>query len=220
MAIVSIKKQNRFLMFALLSCIVFIICGISFIVWTMYKNKNDTTNNDMDKVCMRKTEYDKLLIRPTETRVVNEGPSRADERDRKVMNDPLYPPLNRSETSIHNSVADAVERKQLYNRTRETTDRYRLVAYITSTDEKKDSGGNTWKLLAREKDRNRSEFYIIPANNNYDMKIMITDDIIIGEKLRDIYTIPKQLTFSSPLLNETSYEVTEIPMNDFNNYYS
>jgi hypothetical protein len=214
---ISIKTQNRFLMFALLSCVAFIVCGVLLIVWFMYKN--DTTHNDMDKVCMRKTEYDKLLIKPEETSMIPKMPSRADERDRKVLTDPLYPPLNRSETSIHNSVANAVERKQLYNRTRESTDRYRLVAYITNTDEKKDSGGNTWKLFAREKDRNRSEFYIIPANNNFDMKIMITDDISIGEKLRDIYTIPKQLKFSSPLLNETSYEVTEIPMNDFTTYY-
>lgn len=51
------------------------------------------------------------------------------------------------------------------------------------------------------------------------MKIMLNNEMLTGEKLRDLYTIPKQLTFKTPLLNETPYEVSEIPMNDFTNNY-
>ena len=94
------------------------------------------------------------------------------------------------------------------------------MAYVTNQDVNKDSGGNTWKLLGRQKDKNQCEFFMIPANNNYDMKIMLNNDILVGEKLRDIYSIPKQLSFKTPLLNESPYEVTEIPMNDFTNNYN
>jgi hypothetical protein len=174
-----------------------------------------------DKVCLRLSDYNKLLQSPEQrvpnTTVVN----RATERDMRVLRDPLYPALNRSETDVHNRTIDAINQKQLYNRTQDFTDRYRMVAYVTSPEDKKDSGGNVWKLMARSKDRNQGEFYLIPANNNYDMKIMLNNDIIAGnEKLRDVYTIPKVLSFKTPLLNDTPYEVTELPMTDMTDLYN
>jgi hypothetical protein len=181
-----------------------------------YYNKN----ND-DKICMKTSEFKRLNVSQQITS--SELPRKInidDSRDRRVLNDPLYPALNRSEFDVHNSVVEQIQKKNLYNTTQEFTDRFRLVAYVTNQDENKDSGGNTWKLMARQKNKNQGEFFLVPANNNYDMKIMLNNDILVGEKLRDIYTIPKQLSFKTPLLNETSYEVTEIPMNDFTNNYN
>lgn len=230
---VSIKKQNRFLLMLVVICIIIIALGILGAWWYVMTTSSSDSIQANDKICMRKREYDSLLATKRDIVRVNhtqppqvqysvpstQQTQRSDIRDRKVLYDPLYPPLNRTESSIHNSVVNAIDAKQLYTKTREFTDRYRLVGYLTNNDQNKDSGGNTWKLMARQKDKNRSEFYLVPSNNNYDMKIMVTDDIVKGDKLRDIYTIPKQLSFSSPLLNTTPYEVTEIPMNDFTNMY-
>ena len=55
---------------------------------------------------------------------------------------------------------------------------------------------------------------MITANNNYDVKIQITDDIVVGERLRYIYSIPPSITFKSPMLNQTPYDFVEIPKAD------
>jgi hypothetical protein len=175
-----------------------------------YDNSRDTDN----KVCIDKTAYDKLVTAKQGAMM----PS--DTRDIRVLKDPLYPALNRSETDTHNSTINAIEQKQLYNTSQDFTDKYRMVAYLTNSDNEKDSGGNVWKLMARQKNKNQAEFYIIPANNNYDVKIMLNNDMIEGEKLRDLYTLPNVLTFKSPLLNDTPYTVTELPMTDFTNHYT
>lgn len=172
-------------------------------------------------VCISKVEYDKLLTQanaphpqcPIPSRDVNVSTS----RDAQVLTNPLHPPLNRSETPTHNSLRNEVEARNMYVPTsRDNLDRFRLVGYLTSKDTTStDSGGNNWKLFARQKDRHSAEFYIIPANNNYDIKIMLTDNIVNGTRLRDTYTIPNELSFNTPLLNKTPYEFVEIPTTDF-----
>ena len=52
----------------------------------------------------------------------------------------------------------------MYVNTQETGDTFRLVAYVTSTSDEKDSGNNNWKLFGH-KDRHFSEFYMIPTDN-------------------------------------------------------
>lgn len=212
----TIKQQNKLLWTVLFVMILIIIVGLVMYIKNTYYDKNNTE----DKVCMKISELKKLSVPKQITSNVPIKLNIDDSRDRRVLNDPLYPALNRSEFDVHNSVVEQIQKKNLYNTTQEFTDRFRLVAYVTNQDENKDSGGNTWKLMARQKNKNQGEFFMIPANNNYDMKIMLNNDILVGEKLRDIYTIPKQLSFKTPLLNETSYEVTEIPMNDFTNNYN
>lgn len=211
----TIKQQNKLLWTVLFVMILIMIVGLIMYIKISYYNKNTVE----DKVCMKISEFKKLSVPQT-----SELPKKInlidDSRDRRVLNDPLYPALNRSEFDVHNSVVEQIQKKNLYNTTQEFTDRFRLVAYITNQDSNKDSGGNTWKLMGRQKDKNRGEFFMVPANNNYDMKIMLNNDILAGEKLRDIYTIPKELSFKTPLLNESPYEVTEIPMNDFTNNYN
>jgi len=137
------------------------------------------------------------------------------QRDYRVLNDPLYPPLNRSDTM---NTANIIENTAAGNwnvPTKQSNDSYRLVGYVVSQEERKDAGGNNWKLFARQKDRNNSDFYMMPANNNYDVKIAITDDTVLGQKLRDVYSIPNELRFSSPMLNQGSYQFVEMPKTDF-----
>lgn len=213
------KRQVVTLCWILLSLLVVSLLIIAY-VFTHQSNKDK--DKESTKICLREREY-KELVAGTRANASQNGSkvSPASLRDRLVLNDPLYPALNRSETRTHDSTVQLVDKKQLYNSTQEFSDRYRLVAYVTSQDEKKDAGGNVWKLLARQRNRNQAEFYMIPANSNYDMKVMLNNDIVSGkEKLQDIYTIPKSLTFNSPLLNATPYEITELPMNDFTNAYN
>lgn len=149
-------------------------------------------------------------------------PAKGTDRDLRVLQDPLYPALNRSEYDIHNNVVSAIDEKQLYQSSQRYNDRYRLVAYVTSTNsgsDEKDAGGNRWKLMGKTKDRNNADFFLVPVDKNYDIKLMLDNNIVVGEKLRDIYTIPKQLSFNSPLLHTTPYDVVELPMTDFTQSY-
>jgi hypothetical protein len=222
----TLKKQNNLL--SILVTILSLLLAVSIIVGALLFIKGRTSGSE-GKICMKESEYRSIVSKENskgtlqnerhERHVSHVTPTHSDERDRRVLSDPLYPALNRSEYGVHNSTMSAIARKELYNTTQEFTDRYRLVGYVTNSSENKDVGGNSWKLMARNKDKNRAEFYMIPTNNNYDMKIMLNNDIVTGEKLRDVYTIPKQLVFKSPLLNESAYEVTELPMNDFTNFY-
>lgn len=214
----SIKQQNKLLWIILFIMILVIIIGVILYIKTIYSKSNIEDDTNRDKVCININEYNNLK---NNDRLQYHNPVKIidDSRDRKVLNDPLYPALNRSEFDVHKSIVEQIQKKNLYNTTQEFTDRFRLVAYVTNQEPNKDSGGNVWKLMGRQKNKNQGEFFIIPANNNYDMKIMINNDMLVGEKLRDIYTIPKELQFKSPLLNESPYEVSEIPMNDFTNNY-
>ena len=140
---------------------------------------------------------------------------KAQERDIRVLQDPLYPPVNRSESSVYNMTRTAIDQKKLYVQSANYNDSFRLVGYLTSNDERKDSGGNSWKMFARQIYSNKSEFYLMPTNNNYDIKIPITDDIIAsGYRLRDIYDIPSTIRFNTPLLNISEYTFIELPRNN------
>lgn len=103
-------------------------------------------------------------------------------RNRRVLSDPLYPP-------VINQDADSS---------------FKLIGYLSNQDE-------TWKLFGRMKDRHQGEYYIISANNNLDLKIPLTQDVVVGERLRDVYNLPQEMKFKSPMLKASPYTVTEIP---------
>jgi hypothetical protein len=166
------------------------------------------------QICLSSHEYKQLVDRPPQALHHPQGTT-VRERDMKVVQDPLYPPLNRTDTVNAGVMQENVVARNMYVPTRPSSDTFRLIGYVISKDETKDMGGNTWKLYARDKDRNRGEFYIIPADNNYDIKIPITQDIIRGEKLRDVYSIPSTIQFNSPFLNKTPYDFVELPKTDF-----
>lgn len=187
----------------LLLCIALIVMMVGAGLY-YYRHVAETCPRDM--VCTPKRAYVDVPTQPS---------SRS--RDAKVLNDPLYPPLNRTDTVTHGSLETEVKDRNLYVPTRQQSDEYRLVGYMVSNDAtNKDNGGNSWKLFARQKDRNTSDFYMVPSNNNYDIKIPITDDMVVGRhKMRDVYDIPNQVKFKSPMLNETPYTFVDLPKADF-----
>lgn len=173
---------------------------------TPARHEPDQGVDRIDKVCMTHSEYARLSQPPS-------LPSTS-ERDYRVIRDPLFPPLNRTDTVNHVSLEANIKNRNMYVPTNETGDTFRMVGYLASKDASQDAGGNNWKLFARDKDRHTSEFYIVPSNNNYDIKIFLTPEVVKGERLRDLYTIPSRLTFDSPMLNKTPYEFVEIPKAD------
>jgi hypothetical protein len=199
--------------------IVFLLIIISLIVYIIFSSSDSKSappptpvpeaNN---KVCLSIDDYNVLL-----DKVKHNKQAERDEtviRDRKVLNDPLYPPLNRSDNKTHAELANNIANRNMYIRTNDVGDTYRLVGYVTNNSDDKDTGNNNWKLFARQKDRHISEFYMKPTDNNNDVKVPITDDIIVGDRLRDIYNIPQQITFKSPMFNKDPYNVVEVPKAD------
>ena len=178
----------------------------------------DGTSNT---VCMSKDAYDRLTASPKvvyKEKVVHVpvmeavAPQAADiveVRDRRVLHDDLYPGINRTSAGVFR---DFHVHQDVFNiPTQPTNDRYRLVGYLKNDI---DPTG-TWKLFGRDKDRNRGEFYLTPTNNYNDIKIQITDSMVVGrEKLRSLDTIPDTLTFNSPLLSNTPYTFVELPKGD------
>lgn len=140
------------------------------------------------------------------------------ERDIRVLEDPLYPPLNRTDEPNFNAMATEVKSGDIYVPTNmKNQDSYRLIGYLINHESVKDAGGNNWKFFGRMKDRYTGEYYISPTNNNIDLKIPLTNDIVVGDRLRDLYTLPREMKFKSPMLNTGIYEYTEIPKTDFTN---
>jgi hypothetical protein len=168
---------------------------------------------DSNKVCMTAAQFERLHEKKRE--VVVEHRVEMD-RDRRVLSDPLYPPLNRTDRSTYEGL-----RKMLPVSTRPEFDTYRLLGYLrsTSSSPEPDTGGNTWKLFGRMKDRNQGDFYISPANNQDDIKIPLTPEVVKGERVRDVYTLPSQLSFNSPLLHGTPYVFAELPKSDLPSSY-
>lgn len=144
-------------------------------------------------------------------------------RDRQVIYDQLYPPLNRTDRITFDTVAYETNQRNINIPTNinAMNDSYRMVGYIVTTDEnKKDIGGGTWKVMGKNKNRNQSEFYLVPTDRNSEVKIPITDDIVVGTKIRDIYNIPNNINFNSPFLSSTPYQFVELPKTDWQGDYN
>lgn len=139
------------------------------------------------------------------------------ERDRRVLHDPLYPPLGRGPAGQHDAVRMAVQHRQLYQPTRGTPggDRFRLVAYLTNTQER----GDVWKLFAYESAPGRHRFYISPARADMaDVKLPIDVDTVLGNTIRDVYALPSEVRFNvtkAPFVQPATYRLTELPRNDW-----
>lgn len=115
-------------------------------------------------------------------------------RDRAANSDPLYPPLNRMPRRDMNE------------------DTFRFIGYLVNSEEKED----TWKLYGREKQRGQGDFYVTSANKNMDMKITITQEMTRGgQRLKDIWDIPDELSIKHPMFSSHNYQVVLNQNHDF-----
>lgn len=201
--------------------VLFLLIIISLIIYIIVASKESVEPKEPktdNKICLSINDYNILLDKANHNKNKSSSDTSGSDdtivRDRKVLEDQLYPPLNRSDNRTHTELVNNITNRNMYIRTNDINDTYRLVGYVTNNSDEKDTGNNNWKLFARQKDRNISEFYMKPTDNNNDVKVPITDDIVIGDRLRDIYNIPKQLTFKSPMFNKDPYNVVEVPKAD------
>ena len=216
-----VKKKTNKLLFSIIGIIILSL----LILGGIYLFTRDKCPDN--HVCIHKKEYNKPSEPKQESKqepkiiIIKESSQQApiyqttDTRDRRVLNDQLYPPLNRTDATTFNGVVRETANRNINVPINQSYDSFRLVGYITSQEGEKDSGGGSWKLMGKTKNRNESEFYLIPTNNNYDLKIPITSDIVVGQRLRDVYTIPKEIQFKSPMLNQAPYQFIELPKADF-----
>ena len=117
-------------------------------------------------------------------------------RDAAVINDPLYPPLNRSSVDPH--------------------DNYRLLGYLVGEESTSDS----WQLYGRKVNNTRSQFYARPTDKNIDMKIQIEDNMMPPrDRIRDLDNLPNTVVLDHPLFTSGTYRVTENPRTEFNSLY-
>jgi len=171
------------------------------------------------KVCLNQNEYQHLLTQQHKaqpTRIPLVSPSYTRERDLRVLNDPLYPALNRTDKNSFEGVIDNTLKRNFNIPTNTYNDTYHLVGYVVNEEDKTSS---KWKLFGRQKDRNKGEYFMVPVDRTIDMKIQITDDIVEGEKLRSVDTIPNEIKFKTPLLSNTPYKFTELPKADLADEY-
>ena len=186
--------------------------------------KNITCPNG--KVCLSHDQYNRLVIPARHPQSAHfQPPSHppppkrdlARERDMRVLTDPLYPALNRTDNTTFNGVADYTQRRIINVPTYTSNDSYRMIGYMINED---DETSKRWKLFGRMKDRNRGEFYMVPVDRTLDMKVQITDSMVIGtDKMRDVDTIPKEVQFDNKLLAETPYSFVELPKGDIGEMY-
>lgn len=143
-------------------------------------------------------------------------------RDNKVLKDPLYPPLSRPERPIFDMLVDSQQRGLFNYPSRGSPDTFRLMGYLINKDEIKDIGNNTWKLFGRQKYPGSSigEFYAIPADDRKsDIKIKIKEDMMTGDKIRDIYSLPRYVKLKGLAFNDTTYEIIELDKSDLMSGY-
>ena len=186
------------------------------------ENVNVDTDADShsDRVCMSRSEYAALINRAQNghnthnTQNTHDSIDSIGRRDRHVLYDDLYPPYGRSAAYNYDQ---RFFRRVTNIPTQGNGDTYRLVGYLTNQN----GSIPTWKLFGKQRDRNRADFYITPAHAGYDVKIQLTDDMIIGrEKLRDMDTIPNEILINSPMMDSNlPYTFVELPKSDLKDLF-
>jgi hypothetical protein len=183
----------------LLLLVIVVACALTaFISVTLYSPKPCATRVRFDE-----SQNTVIIAR-------NEG---VVERDQAVLNDPLFPPVNRETASQHEALRNKLWLRPLQER---DSDSFRLVAYLVSKSEDK----TTWKLFGRRKDRNIGEFYATPSDRNNDVKVPL-DRMSMPDKdarLRGMDDIPDEVTVNTPLLSGT-FDVMRLPGSDFSTGY-
>jgi hypothetical protein len=130
-------------------------------------------------------------------------------RDNAVMDDVLYPPLNRTDRP---NIDMLVNNPAIVGHpTRGSPDTYRPLALAKDT-----ISNETYYLMGREKYRGSSqgEFYLVPTDKQNRLKIQLLDER--GNQLiKDIYGIPDQVTIKTGIFKDKVIALEELKKTDF-----
>lgn len=130
------------------------------------------------------------------------------DRDRAVLEDPLYPPYNRPSRSRGLPDPAAVAAARGYT----SADAFRLVAHLRNDSPGEvDAGGNVWKLFARATSpgSSRGEFFAASALAGVDLKVALPRDV--ADALRDVDALPDVVRVCHPLFASGTYTVAPLP---------
>jgi hypothetical protein len=97
--------------------IVFLLIIISLIIYIIFSSSDSKVSGSAtvsvpeanNKVCLSIDDYNVLLDKAKHNKPVERDETVI--RDRKVLNDPLYPPLNRSDNKTHAELANNIANK-------------------------------------------------------------------------------------------------------------
>ena len=119
------------------------------------------------------------------------------QRDRAVLDDPLYPPYNRMSM--------------------EPYDTYRLIGYMVAEE----ANDDVWHLYGRKKNNSLSDFYVRSSDKNTDIKIPITDNMFMSrrDRLRDMDNLPEGIHIDHPIFPHNAYHIIENGRADLNSLY-
>jgi hypothetical protein len=97
-------------------------------------------------------------------------------------------------------------------------DQYHLVGYMIGRD---DRFGNAWKLFGRETPNHAlAEFYVVPANTHYDVRVVLTRDMFVGNnRLRTLYDLPQSIFINHPMFSKNEYIISEVSNNNDHNLF-
>lgn len=144
-------------------------------------------------------------------------------RDRLVDEDRLYPPYDRNTMGVTKEYYPEKLAGTFNTATRESDDEFRHIGYMSNSGSKQDQGGNVWKLYGRETYRGSgtAEFYVVPANKNYDIKLFINNAMLqtSSERIRGIYDVPSTLSLNHPMFSREPYHIELLPKSDLQSRY-
>lgn len=170
-----------------------------------------TPLNKKEEVEETPTHIQMQLLPQTETTQPLQRPEISiNERDYRVLNDPLYPPVNRNAYQNEQRFL----REPRLQQDIQSDDKYRIIGYLVNSHDKED----VWKLFARELNirRGSAVFYAANADKNKDIKIVLSQDIIIKGHLKDIYNLSDEVIINHPMFMTSPYKVVSLPGNDSN----
>ena len=150
---------------------------------------------------------------------INKPKATISKRDMAVVQDPLYPPLDRNPRPLADEYLRYRDAGYFDVPTRNGTDTYRLMGYLINSTNKDEK----WNIYGRQRYSGSSHGYFYATqqcNNNQCTKIELTKDILVGQQLNDFYNLPSTLTFNSPLFGTDPYDVVQLNIaNGYNNPY-
>lgn len=132
-------------------------------------------------------------------------------RDIRVINDKLYPILNRVEKPIINSIVD----NRLNSLRRHSPDTFRPMALV-----KERNTHDVYYLMGRQKYRgsNRGEFYLVSPNFNKGTKIPLNDEPN-DRPIKDYYALPTEFKINNGIFTGMTFDVQELKNSDLTSDY-
>ncbi len=139
-----------------------------------------------------------------------------DVRDRRVLDDPLYPTYGRTERPIFDMLMRNRQSGLFNVPTRGSSDTPRAMALA-----KNDSTGEIYYLMGKQSynGSNKGEFYLVSTDKNNNLKIDLTDKS--GKQIiRNYWDIPEKLTINDGIFEGNTFTVQEIKKPDlYSNQY-